>query len=198
LDAPLPLLLLRDGLLAGLPVVLAGPAEPGELGGAAGDACRGAGADVVALTVDPSTESEPPSPVEAGAAAAPVVVWDGDGAFAAAGIDPSVASVRAALDGAWLAVRPTAVAAMIPDARGGKVVLIAPRAGGPHHEAARAGLENLARTLGTEWARYGIRTVAILPAAGSAAGEVGQLVAYLASPAGDYFTGCALTLGAAG
>jgi hypothetical protein len=36
--------------------------------------------------------------------------------------------------------------------------------------------------------------VALLPGAGSAAGEVAELAAYLASPAGAYFSGCAFIL----
>ncbi|MDQ6914522.1 MAG: hypothetical protein M3155_01770, partial [Actinomycetota bacterium] len=78
------------------------------------------------------------------------------------------------------------------------LVLAPPPGAGPHAEAARAALENLARTLSIEWARHQIRVVAIAPAAGTEAAEVGALVAYLASPAGDYFSGCVLSLGEAG
>jgi hypothetical protein len=46
-----------------------------------------------------------------------------------------------------------------------------------------------------EWARYGIRTTAVLPGDGTSDADVGLLVAYLACPAGDYFSGCAFTLG---
>ena len=102
--------------------------------------------------------------------------------------------MRACLDGAWLAVRPVATRAM-PD--GGLVVLLAPAPGDAHREAARSGLENLARTLSIEWARFGVRPVAILPGSAPAAAEVAELVAYLASPAGAYYSGCAFTLGAA-
>jgi NAD(P)-dependent dehydrogenase (short-subunit alcohol dehydrogenase family) len=115
-----------------------------------------------------------------------VLVHDADGAFTA-----GVAGVHAVLDGTWDVVRPAA-----DPSRGGKVLLLAPRPGDPHRAAARAGLENLARTLGIEWARFGIRTVTLLPGAFTTAEEVAQLVAYLASPAGDYFSGCAITLGA--
>ena len=59
-----------------------------------------------------------------------------------------------------------------------------------------AALENLARTLSVEWARYGIRTTAVLPGDGASDEELATLVAYLASPAGDYFSGCAFTPGA--
>jgi NAD(P)-dependent dehydrogenase (short-subunit alcohol dehydrogenase family) len=96
--------------------------------------------------------------------------------------------VRAALDGAWDAIR----AHMLPPARSdGLIVLIAPPRGGAHHAAARAGLENLARALSIEWARHRIRPVAVLPGSPAATAE---LVAFLASPAGAYYAGCAFTL----
>ncbi len=96
--------------------------------------------------------------------------------------------VRAVLDGAWDAIR----AHMLPpERRDGLIVLIAPGEGDAHHAAARAGLENLARTLSIEWARHGIRPVAVLP---GEAGAVAELVAFLASPAGAYYAGCAFTL----
>ena len=95
--------------------------------------------------------------------------------------------VRAALDGAWDAIR----AHMLPPAEG-LIVLIAPPPGDAHHAAARAGLENLARTLSIEWARHGIRPVAILP--GGDAGAVAELAAFLASQAGAYYAGCVFTL----
>ena len=96
--------------------------------------------------------------------------------------------VRAVLDGAWDAIR----AHMLPPARtDALIVLIAPARGDAHHAAARAGLENLARTLSIEWARHRIRPVAVLPGSPAATAE---LVAFLASPAGAYYSGCAFTL----
>ena len=80
---------------------------------------------------------------------------------------------------------------------GGLVVLLAPRPGDAHREAARSGLENLARTLSIEWARYGIRPVAILPGSATEPEEVAELAAYLASRAGGYYSGCAFRLGEA-
>ena len=74
---------------------------------------------------------------------------------------------------------------------------LAPRPGDAHREAARSGLENLARTLSIEWARFGVRPVAILPGSATEDAEVAELVAYLVSPAGAYYSGCAFTLGAA-
>jgi NAD(P)-dependent dehydrogenase (short-subunit alcohol dehydrogenase family) len=117
---------------------------------------------------------------------ADVLVWDGAAAFAsAAGVD----AVRGALDGGWEAIR----GAMMD---GQLIVLLAPPPGDAHAEAARAGLENLARTLSIEWARLGIRPVAIHPGATTPAGEVAELAAYLASPAGAYFSGCRFDLDA--
>ena len=177
--------LLRPGVLDGVRIVLAGT---GPLSAAVGSRVTALGGAVESLAIDPFG-AEPD-----GVDAAEALVWDGDGALAgAAGVD----GVRAALDGAWLAIRPVANRAWIePDgAEGGRILLLAPRPGDAHAAAARAGLENLARTLSVEWARFGIRPVALLPGAGSAAGEVAELAAYLASPAGAYYSGCAFTLG---
>jgi len=102
-------------------------------------------------------------------------------------------------------------------------VTLSPHHGLPgmaHSSAARAAVENLTRVLSIEWARFGIRLTAL--AAGhfatetlrtkypkavveSVAGtvplgrlgteeEFAWLVAYLASPAGDYFSGAILTI----
>jgi NAD(P)-dependent dehydrogenase (short-subunit alcohol dehydrogenase family) len=175
--------LLRPGVLDGVRIVVAGT---GPLSAAVGSRAAALGAAVDALNVDPFGE-EPD-----GVDAVDLLVWDGDGALAA---HDGVDGVRAALDGAWLAIRPVADRAWIePGAEGGRILLLAPRPGNAHAAAARAGLENLARTLSVEWARFGIRPVALLPGAGSAAGEVAELAAYLASPAGAYYSGCAFTL----
>jgi hypothetical protein len=116
---------------------------------------------------------------------ADVLVWDGAAAFASrVGVD----AVRAALDDGWDTIRGSM-------ADGQLIVLLAPPPGDAHAEAARAGLENMARTLSIEWARLGIRPVAIHPGAATPAGEVAELVAYLASPAGAYFSGCRFDLG---
>jgi citronellol/citronellal dehydrogenase len=102
-------------------------------------------------------------------------------------------------------------------------VTLSPHHGLPgmaHSSAARAAVENLTRVLSIEWARFGIRLTAIAPGpmatetmrtkypqavVDSAAwtvpvGRLGTeeefawLVAYLASPAGDYLSGTVLTL----
>jgi len=123
-----------------------------------------------------------------------VLVHDLRPAFAGADGD---AALRATLDLAWVTVRAVANAAFIPDARGGKVALIAPRPGDADVAAAgvRAAAENLARTLSIEWARHGITTVAIAPGQDTAEEEIEALAAFLASPAGDYWSGCRLSLG---
>jgi NAD(P)-dependent dehydrogenase (short-subunit alcohol dehydrogenase family) len=98
--------------------------------------------------------------------------------------------LRVALDSTWSAIH----AAFAPQ-RTAKVVLVAPRpSAGEYAQALRAGLENLARTLSIEWSRYDVRTTAVLPGEQTTDGEAGELVAFLASPAGDYWSGCALTL----
>ena len=115
---------------------------------------------------------------------ADVLVWDGAAAFGAGGVE----GVRAALDDGWDAIRGSLRDDQL-------IVLLAPPPGDAHAEAARAGLENMARTLSIEWARRGIRPVAITPGAATPAEEVAELVAYLASPAGAYFSGCRFELG---
>jgi NAD(P)-dependent dehydrogenase (short-subunit alcohol dehydrogenase family) len=167
---------LRDGVLDGVAVVLAGD---GDLGAAVRERAAALGASVAERAVDPDGEEV------AFAGAVDMLVFDGS----------EIAGVQAVLDGAWLTVRPVATAAMIEHG-GGRIVLLAPRPGSPEAEAARAGLENLARTLSVEWARFGVRPVAVLPGVATGAGEVAELVAFLASPAGEYYSGCAFTLGA--
>ena len=114
---------------------------------------------------------------------ADVVVFDGAAAFSA-----GVEGVRAVLDGGWDAIR-----ASLSD--GLLIVLIAPPPGDAHAEAARAGLENMARTLSIEWARRGIRPVAVAPGEATSPAEVAELVGFLASPAGAYYSGCRFDLG---
>ena len=96
----------------------------------------------------------------------------------------------AVLDEAWDAIR----GALRDDQL---IVLIAPPPGDAHAEAARAGIENMARTLSIEWARRGIRPISIAPGTATSPAEVAELVAFLASPAGAYYSGCRFDLGAA-
>ncbi len=131
--------------------------------------------------------------------------------------------VRLNLEGTWLMTHAVATRAMIPQ-EGGKVVSVtlSPHHGLPgmaHSSAARAAVENLMRVLSIEWSRYNIRLTALASghfdtealgkypesvreSLGHAVplGRLGRveeqawLVAYLASPAGDYFSGTTLTL----
>ena len=117
-----------------------------------------------------------------------VLVVDGVALFAAGGLG-------GCLEGAWEATRAVVNDAFLPAARGGRIVYLAPAPGaGEQAEAARAGLENLARTLSVEWARHRITVVTIALGDTTAPGEAAALTAYLASPAGAYFSGCLLDL----
>ena len=133
--------------------------------------------------------------------------------------------MRLNVEGTWLMSHTVATRAMIPDARGGKIlnVTLSPHNGLPgmaHSSAARAAVENLTRVLSIEWARFGIRLTALAaghfatdvlrtkypkPVAEGVAGtvplqrlgepeEFAWLVAFLASPAGDYLSGAVLTI----
>jgi NAD(P)-dependent dehydrogenase (short-subunit alcohol dehydrogenase family) len=181
--------LLRAGLLDGRPVALAGPARP-EIA----DALGALGADVRPLEADLADEA---ATEEAAAALGPVAALVIDAAQRFQDADPAdeLAPLRAALDGAWSAARAIANAAWIEPQAPGKLVLLAPApGGGPHAEAARDALENMARTLSIEWSRFGVRSTTIAPGDATPAGEVAALTAYLLSPAGDYFSGCRLDL----
>ena len=186
----------RRGLLEGQVVAIA---SGGPLADAAAAACDALGAAV--------ERHEGPALDDAAAAAfaAGVVerrggldtlVLDAASAFAAAVPGAAGAeALRAAADPAWAAAR-AAAAAMIDAESGGKVVVIAPPPGaGARAAATRAALENLARTLSIEWSRYAIRTTAILPGDATSPEEVGAVVTFLASPAGDYYSGCVMDLG---
>jgi citronellol/citronellal dehydrogenase len=133
--------------------------------------------------------------------------------------------MRLNVEGTWLMTHAVATKAMIPGARGGKIVnvTLSPHQGLPgmaHSSAARAAVENLTRVLSIEWARFDIRLTAL--AAGhfdtetlrtkyprqvveGVAGtvplrrlgteeEFAWLVAFVASPGGDYLSGAVLTI----
>ena len=171
---------LRDGLLAAT-TVLTAPATP------YADACARLGAEVRAVDADLLDEGA----VEAAVGPCDALLVDAAALFGDGGPD----ALRRALDGAWCAMRATANAAFIPDDRGGKVVLVAPRPGaGAHAEALRAGLENLSRTTSIEWSRYAITPTTVRPGPTTTIVETAELVAYLVSPAGNYFSGCVLDL----
>jgi NAD(P)-dependent dehydrogenase (short-subunit alcohol dehydrogenase family) len=122
---------------------------------------------------------------------ADAIVYDAAPAFGEGG----QAGLRDAPARGWTAIRDVATGALIPR-KSGKVVLIAPRPdAGAFAGAARAALENLARTLSVEWARYGITATVITPGNATTDDEIAQLVCFLVSPAGDYFSGCRFSLG---
>ncbi len=181
-----PLTLLRPGLLEGRVVAVAGGS------GDAGRACSGLGAATPQLRTD-DLDDDALAAAAAELGDVDALICDAATEFAAAG--GGMAGLRVAVDGAFGATRAVARAAWIGK-RSGKAVLIAPRPGaGEHAAAARAALENTARTLSVEWARYTITTTAILPGDATTDEDVAQLAAFLASPAGDYYSGCAFTLG---
>lgn len=159
--------LLRPGALDGRAIVA---------GGAHAAACAHAGATIVSA---------------ADAERVDMLVVDTAAGFAEGGLD----RLRAALDGAWSDVLAVAERHWLVDGAGGRLVLVAPRAdAGEHAVAAAAGLENLARTLAVEWARFGVRAVAIAPGPRTTDDELTALVAFLASAGGGYFSGCRFDL----
>jgi citronellol/citronellal dehydrogenase len=128
------------------------------------------------------------------------------------------------VQGTWQMTHAAATRAFIPQGSGKVIsVTLSPHNGMPgmvHSGAARAAVENMMRTLSIEWARFGITLCAV--AAGQFDTEVlrtkyppqvaenvhrtiplGRLgtpeemawmVAYLASPAGDFLSGCVITV----
>jgi NAD(P)-dependent dehydrogenase (short-subunit alcohol dehydrogenase family) len=182
-----PVTVLSSGLLDGCAVALAGGVTP-----AISQALSALGASVHEL--DPALDEDGARAWADGIAPLHALVFDAAPTFA----DGGPAHLGAALEAAWVATRGVATGALIPAATG-KVLLVAPRpAGASFAGAARAALENLARTLSVEWARYGVTAVAVAPGARTTDDELAELVCYLASLAGDYFSGCAFELSSDG
>lgn len=126
--------------------------------------------------------------------------------------------------GTWHMTHAAATKAMIPQNGGRILnITVSPHYGFPlmvHTGAARAAVESMTRTLSIEWARFGITLCALAagtmatetfvtkyPAALQEAARLGQplprfgdeqqwatFVAYMASDAASYFTGCVLTM----
>ena len=193
----------RPGLLDGQVVAVAGRASGA--GRAAAAACGRAGANVEQLGDEGhrlDLLDEPAVQSALAAIAAPedgvgTVVIDAASVFAAER-SPDQA-LRAATTAAWVVARAAATRAMIDAPQGGKLLFLAPSPdAGRHAGAARAALENLARTLSVEWSRHGIRTTTIAPGARTQVDHLASLAVYLASPAGDYFSGCVFSLDAGG
>ena len=212
--------LLRPRLLEGVSVLLAlaSPADAEQsFGGSVAAACTGLGAYVreCQLVVDAVVEGHEDSIERAAADAAAHALAD-TAAIQLLAVDAASVFSRAregrhsdrhdddgdsachalgvCLEVSWNVTRVVAERAFLPDSRGGRIIYLAPPAdAGEYGDAARAGLENLARTLSIEWARHRVTAVAIAPGMASAT-EVAALSAYLASPAGAYFSGCLLDL----
>lgn len=175
---------LRQGLLDGRDAALAGG-----VASAVAEALSGLGARV--HEIDPALDEDGARDWAARVAPLRALVFDAAPLFAEGG----QARLGVALESAWVAIRGVATGALIPGGAG-KVVLIAPRAGsGPFASAARAALANLARTLSVEWARFGVTVVTIAPGARTRDDDLAELVCFLVSPAGDYFSGCGFELG---
>ena len=190
--------LLRAGVLDGVVIIVAG-APDGELGAAVTQRCVALGASVRRLDVNDGGEEALAAAVAelvADGGAVDLLVNDAASLFAQAAAGPP--ALRACLDGSWNSTRAVAGAAFLGDgATGGRIVNLAPRpSAGEHATAARAGLENLARTLSIEWARHAVVVTTIAAGEQTAPDDVAQLVAFLASPAGAYYSGCLFTLGA--
>jgi citronellol/citronellal dehydrogenase len=128
------------------------------------------------------------------------------------------------IQGTWLMTHAAATKAFIPQRQGKVVsVTLSPHQGMPgmvHSGAARAAVENMMRTLSIEWARFNVKLCAV--AAGQfdtevlrtkypapvaenvhrtvplgrlgTAEEMAWLIAYIASPAGDFLSGCVITI----
>jgi NAD(P)-dependent dehydrogenase (short-subunit alcohol dehydrogenase family) len=204
--------LLRAVLLEGVSVLVAGPPGPPSgqtLRVAVSDACAALGAKVSVCELDGADETGLDAAVAAAAGEAgriDLLAVDGADLFAQglarggdghaalrACMDAAWNATRAVVNGAFLSAEPSLPAEPSPPTR--RIVYLAPAPdAGEHAGAACAGLENLARTLSIEWARHGVNTVTIAPGAETPAGEVAALTAYLASPAGAYFSGCLLDL----
>jgi NAD(P)-dependent dehydrogenase (short-subunit alcohol dehydrogenase family) len=177
------------GLLAGRRVAIAGN---GDAAGAAGRQLEAVGAHVAAIPADVLADED--SAAGWARACAPLhgLLYDGAGAFREGGADP----LRVTMEHAWRAVRAVVTGALIESPDPGRILLIAPRPhAGPHAPAARAALENLARTLSVEWARHAITVVALWPGEATTDDELAQLAGFLLSAAGGYFSGCRFELG---
>jgi NAD(P)-dependent dehydrogenase (short-subunit alcohol dehydrogenase family) len=207
--------LLRAGVLEDVGVLVAGAPSERDLSQRptfavhVATACTALGARVQSWSAADGEDGEARVP-----AGVDVLVVDGAALFDAdapetpvRSLDPAGArdqiaraALRDCLDGAWQVSHAVANAAFIAAQRRGRIIYIAPacargeNVAGALADAARAGLENLARTLSIEWARYEITTATIAPGVSTSGEEVAALCAYLASPAGAYFSGCQLDL----
>jgi NAD(P)-dependent dehydrogenase (short-subunit alcohol dehydrogenase family) len=179
----------RQQLLAGTAVVLAGAPE------AVRDRLLELGARVEVLdgATRPDRAEDPAGEWARARSPLDAVIYHAAPAFG----DGGQAGLRASSARAWDAVREVVAGELIPRERGGKVVVIAPPPGaGEFAPAACAALDSLVRTLSVEWARYRITATMIAPGSATTPSQLAELACFLLSPAGDYFSGCRLALGA--
>jgi NAD(P)-dependent dehydrogenase (short-subunit alcohol dehydrogenase family) len=211
--------MLRPGLLAGVAIVVAraaGTDAPGQGAGltsTVADACKGLGASVFEcglaasgeLEADDAATREFVEQALAQLGEISLLIVDAASSFSATDdrdvadgegpASPGAAALVRALEASWRITQAVANAAFIERGASGQIVYVAPAPhAGAQADAARAGLENLARTLSIEWARYGIAPLTIVPGSATSPAEIAALVGYIASPAGDYFSGCLLDL----
>ncbi len=181
-------------LIVGAPSRVAGEHRAESFAGAVGEACAQLGSYAHPYAYggpvdEAAMDAAVASAVESGGL--DMLVVDGAALFASGGL-------RACLDSAWDATRAVVNLAFLPvepSSPARRIVYLAPAPGaGEQADAARAGLENLARTLSVEWARHEITVVTIALGDATTPGEAAALTAYLASPAGAYFSGCLLDL----
>jgi NAD(P)-dependent dehydrogenase (short-subunit alcohol dehydrogenase family) len=180
---------LRDELLAGRAVVLAG----GRSAGLRAELER-LGARVEVMGDDERVGEDEDRVGDWARQRAPLhaIVYDARPLFGSGGED----ALGAALERAWVSVREVASGALIPEEGPRKIVIVGPSPDtGPLAGAARDGLENLARTLSIEWARFGVTAAMIAPGPGTTEDQLAELVCFLVSPAGEYLSGCRLELG---
>ncbi len=210
--APSPLL--RERLLEGVTILLAcGECERASVAdrhaAATRALCASLGARVEDCRLARHATPEGEEAVHGGAVAAvleqattiDMLVLDAAGLFATRGSQATGAghdargTLLGVLESCWNITRAVVNQAFLASERAGRIVYLAPAPdAGAHAGAACAGLENLARTLSIEWARHGVTPVTIAPGAHTPSAQVAELTAYLASPAGAYFSGCLLDL----
>lgn len=179
--------LLRTDLLEGHGVALAGPAGEG-----IASRLRELGARVEALEPGYRPDEDQLGSWARERSPLRALVYDARVPFGEGGAQ----ALTQTMHDAWLAVREVAVGALIDGSEPGKVVLIGPAMdAGQHAQAAAAALENLARTLSVEWARYGVTTVMVGPRPDLEPDRLAQLVAFLCSPAADYVSGTRFDVG---
>lgn len=200
--------LLRADVLDGVRMLLAGNHLADGIVAAAHSNCAALGARVRACSAYAEDGGQlEPEDLEAaldraieGLGGLDLLVIDAAGLFLAGSLRGARAALVDCLEATWCITRAVAARAYIAPEMPGRIVFLGPPSPGAsaeesgHPDAAVAGLENLARTLSIEWARYRITSVAVAPGVDTTAHELAELTAYLASPAGGYFSGCLLDL----